>query len=53
MDRLQSISSRGAMYSSCPRGILRRLVEIARRLKITEPPAMPRITRRRPLDGKA
>ena len=49
MDELQALRQQRRNAFETPEGILRRLVEIERCLKITEPPKTPVLTRRHPV----
>ena len=49
MGELQALRQQRRNAFEMPEGILRRLVEIERHLRLVETPAAPRISRRRPL----
>jgi hypothetical protein len=51
MDELAALRQQRRDDGEIPAALLRRVVEIERALRLREVPAMPRITRRRPLDG--
>jgi len=51
MAELQALRQHRRNEGEIPAAVLRRITEIQRHLRLVETPAMPRVTRRRSLDG--